>query len=342
MPDLFTPIIGNETIKEYMRTLLKKQAIGNTLLLSGPAGIGKGLFARAFAQILLGKVQELDPDIHTFIPEGKSGIHSISSVRNLLEKVYLAPFASKKKVFILHDADCMHIEGANALLKTIEEPPEDTFFILLTSNYKQMIPTLLSRCRIVRFQTISENDIVTFLEKKYAAPHEKALKAASLAHGSIGKAIQNLQESTDKCREICLDLLSCAPLKSYTEFLKIIKELVEQIEKVTDTSFLPSSILPTPEQEEGRQALQIKQKTEALFEVILSWYRDLQYMQISFEKHLMLNKDYEIQLEKALERGDSKSISYIEKCIEKARLSLQRFNSLANTLETLFLALNVT
>jgi hypothetical protein len=79
-------------------------------------------------------------------PEGKSGLHTIESIRSLNDRVFRAPFESSGKVFVLHQADRMQPAAANALLKTLEEPLLDTHFILLSNDARQILPTVLSRC----------------------------------------------------------------------------------------------------------------------------------------------------------------------------------------------------
>ena len=139
-PWCFSQIIGNEEIKKRLTRMLSKRAIGHALLFSGPDGIGKSLFAWAFAAQLMAEYDpEIDharkiqsgqhPDIHIYRPEGKIGLHSIQSLRQLSQEVHLPPYEASWKVFIIHDADRMLSYSANTLLKTFEEPPPRTVII---------------------------------------------------------------------------------------------------------------------------------------------------------------------------------------------------------------------
>lgn len=116
-PTSFTDIIGNDEIKQQLERMLAKQEMGHALLFSGPEGVGKSLFAYAFAARLIqattrGLLEEQvhklslgqHPDIHIYHPEGKLGLHSIQTMRLFSEEVYFPPFEAAWKVFIIHDA----------------------------------------------------------------------------------------------------------------------------------------------------------------------------------------------------------------------------------------------
>jgi len=151
----FEHIIGNDGVKKYLSRLIEKGNIPQSLLFSGPKGIGKSLFAETFAKLIISTNNSNHPDIHHHHPEGKTGMHTIQSMREFSKTVYLAPFQGKKKIFIIHDAHRMLTYSANALLKTFEEPALDAVIILISHAAEQLLPTVLSRCQTVRFQPIS-------------------------------------------------------------------------------------------------------------------------------------------------------------------------------------------
>jgi DNA polymerase III subunit delta' len=170
MTAYFSHIIGNEHIKHYLINMVDRNAVANSLLFAGPDGIGKSLFAEAFAKLLLcsndpegihcHKIESgSHPDVRIYHPEGKIGMHSIDSMRQFSEEVYLSPYEGLWKVFIIHDADRMLSYSANALLKTFEEPAPRSLIILLSSNPKALLPTVLSRCRTLRFHLPPERAV---------------------------------------------------------------------------------------------------------------------------------------------------------------------------------------
>src|SRR3989304_6614260 len=133
----FDDIIGNDLIKDKLKGSLENNTISNTILFSGPEAVGKSLFATVLAGRLMHPEEDIDPsalkkiqannhpDLHIYEPEGKTSHHSIASIRNLVEQVFMAPFEAKAKIFIIKDAHRMLIPSANALLKTLEEPTLD-------------------------------------------------------------------------------------------------------------------------------------------------------------------------------------------------------------------------
>lgn len=181
----FSNLIGNEKAKAILSRLLHYQTIPQALLFYGPKGVGKSLFAQTVAAHL---TRESTPDIHTLFPDPQSHLYPIASIRQLIQEALLSPFQAPCKVFILDDVEQLSSLGSNALLKIVEEPPPNTYFILLTPEPAAMMPTLLSRCRHIRFIPLSDEAITTFIEKKY--PDQEAKKITFFAEGSLGKALE--------------------------------------------------------------------------------------------------------------------------------------------------------
>lgn len=132
--------------EEYLKKALSEDKLPNTLLFSGPQTQGKKT-ALWLASVLL-KTERLEthPDFHSIVPEGKSGLHSIESIRNAIDVSHSAPFSAPAKVFLIESAESMQPAAANALLKTLEEPVLDSYWILLSERPQEMLPTILSRC----------------------------------------------------------------------------------------------------------------------------------------------------------------------------------------------------
>ena len=186
-------IIGNSDIKKYLQRIVMSNRIGNSLLFSGPDGVGKGLFALELATMLLGEenreriFHRNHPDVRELRPEGKVAMHSMDALRSFISDVNLAPFEAKRKVFILLSADRMLPTSSNALLKTFEEPPQDTIIILLTSSPELLLPTILSRCSKISFKPVPEMELVAWLQNHHQVSSEKeACKVARLSKGSPG------------------------------------------------------------------------------------------------------------------------------------------------------------
>jgi len=233
---MFASILGNDPVKFYLEKMIRNEQLPHALLFVGPDGIGKTLFAKKIADELLGK-KENHPDFHVIRPEGKSGFHSIESIREMIDIVHTMPFEAKWKICVIVDADRMQPAAANGLLKTLEEPNPDTILILLTSVLQELLPTIRSRCRLIQFQPLSEEDIIAILKTK-----EIPIHFAKQANGSAGRAIE----------------LSKMGESSLFRFLSERTVSVEEIEKEIDCE----------------DPVQNNRNIEYLFASILMWHRD--------------------------------------------------------------------
>ena len=350
MDDIFAGLVGNDPIKRYLTRMIEKEAVAQSLLFAGPEGVGKSLFAARFAQHIVGAIKPQHPDIYHYYTEGKIGMHSIQTMREFSQEVYLAPYSAPKKVFIIHDAHRMLTYGANALLKTFEEPPPSSIIILLSHSPEHLLPTILSRCQTVRFVPIRHESLVEELCRKKGLPHEQAHGVAVRAQGSLGKAEQLLNEEGSPLRARLLDALSAGtPL-----VLSQVKELAQQIQdklKAEEEQLRAQALRGLPEElsavqkqtlekeVEGCVALQKSSAAGSLFEILLSWYRDLHLLHAGADPRFLINADYRPQLEQALQRGEMLSLEVIETSISKANIGLQRSLPLESCLESLFLRL---
>ena len=212
---MFEGIIGNDKIKQELLKSVSLNKFSHSYLFVGTSGIGKKLIAREFSKMILCEASEKycnicksciefdsgnNPDFQEISPDGSNV--KIDQIRQMQAKVFESPIISKRKVYIIDDADLMTKEAQNCLLKTLEEPPEFVTIILVGSNESNFLSTIKSRCITIKFDDISQKDIDTFLKENYPQESisENIIKAAN---GSIGKAIylkdkQELYASIDK------------------------------------------------------------------------------------------------------------------------------------------------
>jgi DNA polymerase III subunit delta' len=357
----FSDIIGNEPIKEYLLRMISRQAIANSLLFAGPSGIGKSLFAQRLAELVIASHSDNSsktppkydhPDIHHYYPEGKMGLHSIQSLRQLTQEIYLPPFEATWKTFIIHEADHMLTYSANALLKTFEEPPPRTQIILLSSSPSSLLPTIRSRCRILYFQSISNEEIALFLQQRHGLDPEAAEKIAAISEGSLDRAIQRLQKGEDPLRAQLFDILMKVPFLLYREFAENVRKIADEIElkknegedrlKSEKELIFKDSLSAVQrgaiEKEiEGAGALKFLQGTQVLFGYLLSWYRDLHLLEEGGAENYLMNPDYREQLLEKLKSTKLVPLEKVQKIIDEAILGLQRSTSLHICLESMLL-----
>lgn len=198
---MFENIVGNDKQKNTLINSVKSSRSSHSYLFIGNSGIGKKLIAKEFAKMLLclegnscGGCKaciEFDsnnnPDF--MLLEAENGSIKIEQIRLLQRKVAEKPIISKSKVYIINDADLMTIEAQNCLLKTLEEPPQYVTIILVGTNENNFLSTIKSRCTIIPFSKIPNEDIKKYLEKNYNVTNISS-NMLDIFDGSIGKAIQ--------------------------------------------------------------------------------------------------------------------------------------------------------
>ncbi len=212
-------IVGHHKQRTALSNLVLEGRLPSTLLFAGTEGIGKKLLARELARQLLCQGNPPSPQggcgsckpCHLFdsgnhpdlqyIRFGQDGA-SVDDLREMLERLSLRPFMGNRKVAILDDADAISVIGANIILKTLEEPRPENFFILIAATPSRLPATLLSRCQRWFFDRLSREEIEKILHHRGASDEE--LKLAALADGSIGalEAIRSQAAIADEVVEI--------------------------------------------------------------------------------------------------------------------------------------------
>jgi DNA polymerase-3 subunit delta' len=145
-------------------------------------------------------------DVLTIAP-GDTGAIKVDQVRDAIERAGYRPFEGRRRVVIIDDADRILVEAQNALLKTLEEPPSASTFVLVTSRPDLLLPTVQSRCQKLRFGRLEPGEIADVLiqQHEYAAPDAHA--AASVADGSIGVALQGASDEFAEARDAAAGML---------------------------------------------------------------------------------------------------------------------------------------
>jgi DNA polymerase-3 subunit delta' len=210
-------IDGHDAIVEHFRRALQRQRLASSFLFVGPAGVVKRTFAIKFAQALLcerhpeerldpceacptciqvsaGTHPDLDligkPEDKSFIPlELLIGDPEHRRREGLCARIALKPYGGGRKIALIDDADFLNAEGANALLKTLEEPPPRSLLILIGTSPAKQLPTIRSRCQLIRFQPLPSEIVARLLiDQGVTASPAEAERLASLSEGSIERA----------------------------------------------------------------------------------------------------------------------------------------------------------
>lgn len=246
----FQKIVGHSSQRNSLTRSVLKKHIGHAYLFSGPNGIGKKLIALEFAKQIncrIGKQIDgnkqcpctscskidkgIHPDVHLFDYEDIKTI-KVDNIRDDVEKnVYLSPFESEFKVFIIDDAERMNFNAQNAFLKTLEEPPKNSVIILISSLSDQIIPTVKSRCQIINFNKLANKEVEHFLESTMELDSEQIKLIVRISDGSIGKALEIDNDFLELRSEYINEILKINANRPSTIF-----DLAEKILKLSKSS----------------------------------------------------------------------------------------------------------
>ncbi|MFH1215208.1 MAG: DNA polymerase III subunit delta' [Pseudomonadota bacterium] len=246
----FSSIIGQEKAKQLLLNAFHGKRTAHAYLFRGPAGVGKKTCAMAFAALLnCHAPQNGDacrtcpscikyrsgnhPDLLEIFPQGTSAI-KIDQIRELKKVLTYPPFEARFRVVLIRD---IHLtmrrkEVTNSLLKTLEEPPADTIFILTGDEAGDILPTILSRCQIISFFPLPYEDVAQALMNDGTGRAEAAALSA-IAEGSLGRArLLAEEELLPLRREIVEKLMSLAP--GLPETVETVFQLAEKTAEAKD------------------------------------------------------------------------------------------------------------
>lgn len=244
-PSTFDEVVGQQHIVKTLKNALATNKLAHAYLFTGPRGTGKTTMAKLFAKALncedgLGNIcnecknckaiiEGSHPDVLEIDAASNRGINEI---RDLIDKVKYAPILGKYKVYIIDEVHMMTTEAFNALLKTLEEPPEQVIFILATTEPHKILPTILSRCQRYDFSKVSDEDIKTrlqiVLEKENIEYNDDAVNLIiNLADGGMRDALSILDQvlaySGNKLDEE--DVLNIFALESKQEKMALLNSI---------------------------------------------------------------------------------------------------------------------
>ena len=212
----FDTLLGNDRLKDNLTASIRRGRISHFYLISGPAGAGKKTLARLLAAAILCKAEEKPclscpacrkvmgdshPDFITVRdPEHKN--IAVKIVRQIREDMFIRPNEADRKIYLFPQD--LGIEGQNALLKILEEPPSYGVFLLLTDNPEKLLPTVRSRCTELALQSLPESLLRSHLVQTFPEADEESVTAAiGRSGGYLGQAMQLLESGsiiTDQTR----------------------------------------------------------------------------------------------------------------------------------------------
>ncbi|MCM1272557.1 MAG: DNA polymerase III subunit delta' [Clostridium sp.] len=266
---IFKHIVGHEDIIRHFKSSIEMGKVSHAYILNGEVDSGKKMLARVFARTLqceeggtepCGKCQSClqaetmnHPDIITITHE-KPDVISVEEIRQqLVESIGIKPYKSKYKIYIVPDAQLMNVQAQNALLKTIEEPPEYGVIMLLTSNIDKLLPTVTSRCMVLNTKPIRERDMLEYLVKELGLTEDRAYFCLDFAQGNLGKAIK---------------------LAKNEEYSAIVDSVVKVLKKIheLDVDDLTTAV---------SHIEQFKLSIDDYMDLMMMWYRDVLMLKVT-------------------------------------------------------------
>ena len=247
----FKDVVGHRDIIQYIKDAVGQNKVSHAYILNGQRGSGKKMLAKLFAMTLQCESGAAEPcgecrsciqanngnqaDIITVKHEKPASI-SVDDVRTQINgDIMIKPYSSPYKVYIVPEADLMTVQAQNAILKTIEEPPEYAVIFLLTENADSLLPTIRSRCVMLKLRNIKDKLVKKYLMEQMQVPDYQADLCAAFAQGNIGRAIMLAKsEHFNEIKEDAIQLMKYIDEMELSEIVAAIKEINKYKLEVVD------------------------------------------------------------------------------------------------------------
>ena len=325
----FQSIIGHQNIIRHFQTAIVQGKVGHAYILNGPDRSGKRLLADAFAEALQCESPEArksgnpchscrsckqaesgnNPDILTVLHEKPNTI-SVEDIRTqVVNTVDIRPYACAYKVYIIDEAEKMNVQAQNALLKTIEEPPQYAVILLLTNNADLFLQTILSRCVRLDLTAVPDDLVRSYLMKEVKIPDYDANLCVAFAQGNVGKAV------------------SLATSEDFHEIRAEVVDLMKHIHEM-DIAELVAAV---------RHLNDEKLEIQDFFDILMIWFRDVLLYKATKEIDALTFKDEVLEIKKQADRSSYQGLEQVIEAIEKAKSRLQANVNFELTMEMLLL-----
>ena len=307
----FKDVVGHRDIIQYIQDAVEQNKVSHAYILNGQRGSGKKMLAKLFAMALQcesGKSEPCgmcrscvqanhgnQPDIITVKHEKPASI-SVDDVREQINgDIMIKPYSSPYKVYIVPEADLMTPQAQNAILKTIEEPPEYAVIFLLTENADSLLPTIRSRCVMLKLRNIKDKLVKKYLIEQLQIPDYQAELCAAFAQGNIGRAT----------------------MLATSEYFNEIKEEAIQLMKYIDEMELHEIVSAI------KAINKYKLQIEDYLDIITIWYRDILLYKATKDVGGLVFSDQFKFIKAKASKSSYEGIERILESIEKAKARLK-------------------
>ena len=323
----FSEIVGHEQIKEHMQAAIRDKKPFHAYLFQGEEGVGKEALARTFAAGLQCQSESADkpckecvscrqmesgnqPDV-IWVTREKASLGVDEIREQLCNTMDIKPFSSPYKIYLVPEAEKMTEAAQNALLKTIEEPPEYGIVILMTSNISALLPTIQSRCLTMEFRPLSTAVVESYVKEHCQVPDYQARASAAFAQGNLGKAMRYAKsEDFIERKDHIISLLRHVEQMDLSEMLAVIKDLGTRKDEVRD-----------------------------YIDLMVLWYRDVLLIKATKDINQLLFQDEASYISREASHRSYEKIEEILQAFEKAKVRLRANVNFDITMELMLLAL---
>ena len=323
----FKDVVGHKDILKYISSAVENNRVSHAYILNGERGSGKKMLANLFAMTLLCETGDNEPcgKCHS-CKQAESGNHpdiirvthekpnsiSVDDIRTQVNNtVDIKPYQGPYKVYIIPQADMMTPQAQNAILKTIEEPPSYAVFLLLTENAETLLPTINSRCVMLKLRNIKDTLIKKYLMENLEIPDYKADMCTAFAQGNMGRAIMLANsDHFNEIREEAIQLLKHISEMELNEIVAAVKNI--SVYKLEITDYL---------------------------DIIMIWYRDVLLYKATKEIDKVVFKDQLQSIKEQARKSSYEGIELILESLEKAKARLKANVNFDLVMELLFLTI---
>lgn len=319
----FEEIIGHRGVIQNLQQAIEHNKVSHSYIFDGISGVGKKMIAFTFAKTLqclekgtapcnkCSSCRAFDsgnhPDVF-FIDTDKKNL-GVDEIRDHIQKdIETKPYKYRYKIYIVDKADKMTVQAQNALLKTIEEPPSYGIIMLISTNYKQFLPTIISRCSLIKLNPLKPGEIKDYFKSTAVDPHMIDLYI-TFSGGSIG-AIKNMMESE--------------------HFLEIREHVIRWTNEIHSGDLMKLF-------EIQKEMENYKEEIDFVLDLMYAWYRDILFLKQMGNNPYIINKDkVDVLLNTAMVLSYNKLCKSLD-AIEKAKKQLRQNANFQLALEIMLL-----
>lgn len=323
----FTDIIGQEQIKEHLRGAISSGKISHAYIINGERNSGKEFIARVFAMALQCEKDGVEPcgECHScrqalsnnqpdiiYVSHEKPNTIGVEDIREQINgDIGVKPYSSPYKIYIMNEGEKMTVQAQNALLKTLEEPPEYAVILILTTQIEALLPTILSRCVVLNMKPVPDALVRKYLMEELQIPDYKANICVAFARGNIGKAkLLAGSEEFEKVKDEAVTLVK------YINDMEI-SEIVKAIKKISEYKFDVNDYL----------------------DILSAWYRDVLLFKATKDVNSLIFKEEIQQIMRVSDRSTYEGIETIVNALQQAKRRLEANVNFDLTMELLLLTI---